>query len=301
MSEVFDSIIVGGGAAGMQAALTLGRTGRAVMLVDARAPRNRFSERMHNVLGADGLTLPEFYARALGDLAKYPNLTVLEGTITRAQKEGDGFVLEDAAGGVYRSRTVLLAGGIQDGIPDIEGIGPLWGTKVLHCAYCHGYEVKDAPLGLLISPQYVVSLLEATLHLSRDITVYFHGEEPDEALRALLARAGLASETAVIARLEEDAQGVRVTLADGRPSVKKALFLKPGILGITPLVEMLGCELRPEGVVKLISGWGETSVPGVYAAGDLAFAYNQLGSAMASGLTAAVRINAVLNRQAMGL
>lgn len=301
MADMFDSIIVGGGAAGMQAALTLGRTGRPVLLVDARAPRNRFSQRMHNVLGADGLSLPEFYQRALTDLAKYPNLTVREGSITRAQKEGDGFVLEDAAGELHRSRTVLLAGGIEDGIPAIEGIGPLWGTKVLHCAYCHGYEVKDAPLGLIISPYYAVSLLEATLHLSRDMTVYFHGEEPDEELRALLARTGLASETAAIARLEEDADGVRVTLENGRQSVKKALFLKPGILGITPLVEMLGCELRPEGVVKLTSGWGDTSVEGVYAAGDLAFAYNQLGSAMASGLTAAVRINVVLNRQAIGI
>src|SRR5690606_34029485 len=181
---MLDVMIVGGGPAGLAAAQTLGRVRRETLLIDAREPRNAASPAMHNFLSRDGTPPAELRAIARAELEAYPSVQVREGVVSGIRRSaGGGFGIVLGAGGAVRARRVLLATGVVDELPPIEGLAALWGRAVLHCPYCHGWEVRDAPLAVLGAAPERARL---ALHLTR-----LSGDRSEEHTSELQSRENL--------------------------------------------------------------------------------------------------------------
>lgn len=296
---IYDAAIIGGGVAGLQAALTLARANRQVLLLDAGAPRHRFSDRMQNLLGADGLAIGEFYARAHAELAKYPNVKVMRSAVTSAQGSHGEFVLGDALGATHTARKLLFAMGIVDVLPDIKGIGELWGKQVLHCSYCHGYEAVGKTIAAVMTTEGAWMMVESLWHLNATLQFFFEaGHVPDDALQETLRARGIAVELQPITAIARDGTGVALTLGDGRRVQSDVLFVKPRAAPPSILPFQLGCY-PVENAYIAVNEWGKTHADGIFAAGDIAGGFQQLATAQASGLRAAVMLNSELTRESL--
>jgi thioredoxin reductase len=284
-----DAIIIGGSFAGLSAAIYLARARRAVCVIDAGAPHNRFAAHSHGFLTQDGSAPGAMLATARSQLAAYPTVTFIEGEATAAARTADGFAVTLATGEVIASTRLVLAFGISDELPAIPGLAERWGTSVLHCPYCHGFEFSGQRLGVLyLSP---MSLHQAML-ISEwgPTTLYLHGAAaPDEASLAELRRRQVAIEPAPVMALHGDgARLATIELGDGRLSNLDALYIGPRTHLNSEIARQLGCALDdgPFGDVIRTDGTQMTTVPGVYAAGDIARAAHNVTWASNDGVMA---------------
>ncbi|BEP65604.1 MULTISPECIES: NAD(P)/FAD-dependent oxidoreductase [unclassified Variovorax] len=294
----YDALIVGGSFAGLSAAMQLARARRKVCVVDAGAPRNRFAAASHGFFGQDGMPPLQMIADARDKLLAYPSVTFVEGTVTAAMADGaEGFTVLLNSGEQLSTRKLLLAFGVQDGLPDIAGLGERWGKSVLHCPYCHGYEFGDRPLGVLFHsahpPDHALLIAEWG-----PTTLFLNGEEgPDAEARARLQSRGVTLEPGRIAGVEGQGTDLAaVRLDDGRRVPIEALFVAPHTRPTSPLAEQLGCAFDdgPTGPVLRVDAMKTTTVPGVYAAGDVAMAFSNATLASADGLFAGVSMHRAL-------
>ena len=295
-----DVVIVGGGPAGLNAALTLGRARRRVLLVDDGQPRNAPAQAVHGFLSRDGL--PPFELRRIGreQLAPYPSVEVRDSEVVDVHaldEPGGGFVVTLADHSVTRARRLLLATGLADQLPAIDGLAELWGTSVLHCPYCHGWEVRDQALAVLGSDPRAIQLAAHLTRFSPDVALCTNGTPLDSASHQLLAGLGVAVREEPIQRLDGDGGRLRrIVFSAGPPLARQAAFVRAPYRQRSDLPARLGCALLEDGTVQ-VDDLGRTSVPGVYAAGDLArrpslpFATAQVVMAAAAGATAAVAID----------
>jgi thioredoxin reductase len=289
--QPFDVAIVGGGPAGLAAALVLGRMRRRVLLLDADDPAHGVSEGVHGLFGHDGT--PPFALRrtARDQLRPYESVTTHMVTVEQARVTPSGFSV--AAGGTTSETGVLLlATGMRYEFPRIEGVAELWARGVYHCPYCHGWEVRDEPLAVYGASAAHLALLLSSL--SDDVVLLTGGSsdlDPDEAER--LGRRGIAIRDDPVVRL--DAEGgrlARVVFADGSTDDRTALFFVPSFTP-SPLPAQVGCEVDESGAI-VIDGDGRTSVPGVFAAGDATTDKKAVVLAAAAGSRGAYAINAGL-------
>jgi thioredoxin reductase len=296
-----DVVIVGGGPAGLNAALTLGRARRRVLLVDAGQPRNAPAQAVQGFLTRDGLAPAELRRIGREQLAAYPSVEVRDSEVVDVHVIGEpsgGFVVTLADHSVTRARRLLLATGLVDQLPPIDGLAALWGTSVLHCPYCHGWEVRDQALAVLGSDPRAIQLAAHLTRFSPDVALCTNGASPlDAASRRLLAGLGVAVREEPIQRLDgEGGRLRRIVFAAGLPLARHAVFLRAPYRQRSDLPAWLGCALLADGTVQ-VDDLGRTSAPGVYAAGDLArrpslpFAIAQVVIAAAAGATAAVAID----------
>lgn len=288
---IYDVIIVGGSFAGQSAAMQLARARRNVLVVDGRKPRNRFAAASHGFLGQDGKAPEAIIAEASRQLALYRTVTQLEGEATDIGREGDVFSLTLADGETLRAARVVLATGVRDELPDIDGLQQRWGKTVMHCPYCHGYEVADQPLGVLAGGP--MSVHQAQMIPDWGPTTYFtQGEwEPDPEQAALLdARGVVVVRSPVVELLGEQTKLEAVRLKDGRVVPLGGLFVAPKTHLASPLAEQLGCALEagPTGPFIRVDNFQQTTVKGVYAAGDAAVAMANATMASAAGVMAGV-------------
>lgn len=288
-----DVIIIGAGPAGLSAALILGRIRRRVLVIDSRKPRNAPSAASHSYFTQDGTPPLELLRIGREQLRPY-GVEVLDAEATDAFREGDGFtvVLDDRQGGSRRSaRRLLLATGVVDPLPDIDGLRELWGKSVLHCAYCHGWEVRDQPLAVYANGQSAAEIVALVRCLSRDVVLCTDGPAELGEERELLDRNAVPVREERIVRMEgRDGQLERIVFEDGTDLPRHALFLPTLPRQHSGLPERLGCELTDFGLVQ-VNADGLTTVPGVYAAGDLALRKHQIVVASADGAIAGVAIN----------
>lgn len=214
--QEFDAIVVGGSFAGLAAATQLARARRSVLVVDDGKPRNRFAHHSHGFLGQDGQPPQEILRTAREQLAKYPTVRFLADRATRASRS-ERFSVETSVGS-FRARRLVLAYGMRDLLPEIEGLDELWGTGVFHCPYCHGYEVRDRPLAVLGDGPLALHQAIMLPDWSKDVVLFTHGPSTlDEATRGRLARRGVAIEEGRIARLVADGGAlVAIEMRDGR-------------------------------------------------------------------------------------
>ncbi|MDQ0015305.1 thioredoxin reductase [Variovorax boronicumulans] len=287
----YDALVVGGSFAGLSAAMQLARARKNVCVVDAGAPRNRFAAAAHGFFGQDGVPPLKMIADARAKLLAYPNVTFIEGRIVSAQADGaGGFVASLDSDRQLSAGKLMLAFGVQDGFPDgIAGVRERWGTSVLHCPYCHGYEFSGRRLGVLIEaphpPDHAMLIAEwgpTTLFLNANNTM-------DDEARARLQARGVTIEPGRIAALEgagQDLAGIR--LEDGRIVAVEALFMVPRTRPSSPIAEQLGCAFDdgPAGPVIRTDAMKMTTVPGVYAAGDAAMPMHNATLASADGVMA---------------
>jgi len=285
-----DVIVIGGSFAGLSAAMQLARARRRVLLIDAGEPRNRFSAAAHGFLGQDGVAPHVVRASARAQLAAYPTVRFHEGVATDAAASAERFSVTCADGSTHHAARLILATGVQDALPALHGLPERWGRTVLHCPYCHGYELGGAPVGVLAGHEK--SAHQAALLPDWGPTTYFtQGRfEPDAEHATLLAARGVTIERIpVVALLGEAPALTGVRLADGRVVPLGGLFIAPRT-DPGPLARQLGCAVDDgmTGPLIRVDAMQQTTVPGVYAAGDAATMMHNATFASAGGVMAGV-------------
>lgn len=298
-SEMYDVIVVGGSFAGLSAAMQLGRARRRVLVIDAGMPRNRFAHASHGFLGQDGRTPAEIIEGARAQVLAYPTVEFRGEEAVDAAAVGDTpddeFEITLASGAAARARRLVLATGIIDELPDIPGLRERWGKTVLHCPYCHGYEVANGRLGVLAAGEPSVHQALLLPDWSSDVTLFTNGVlEPTAAQLDALAARGVRVDARTVVGLVGDGltlTGVRLTSADGDEVVAlDAIFTASRTRMASPLAEQLGCAFDegPFGPVIRTDARRETTVAGVYAAGDAVRERHNATWASADGVTAAM-------------
>jgi len=291
---MYDVIVVGGSFAGISAAMQLARARQDVLVIDAGQPRNRFADEAHGFLGQDGRAPAAIMRDARCQVLRYPTIEIISGEVRTGRAIRDGFAVDLSSGVEQRARRLILATGVSDTLPAIPGISERWGETVLHCPYCHGYEVRDVPLGVIAAQP--MSAHQALLIPDWGPTTYFtQGEfEPEAEELAAFAARGIIVERTPVVELMGDAPALDgVRLADGRFIEMTAVFTAPRTKPSTPLAEILGCahEDGPTGPYIKIDSWGATSVPGVWAAGDAATPMHNATLASAAGVLAGIGVH----------
>jgi thioredoxin reductase len=290
----YDVVIVGGGAAGLSAALVLSRARRRVLVVDAGAPRNAPAAHMHGFLSRDGLPPGELLAAGREEVAGYGGAVVAD-AVTGVERVGEEFQLRLAGGAQVSARRMVVATGMRDVLPDVDGLQERWARDVLHCPYCHGWEVRDRRIGVLGSASpATVDYAQIMRQWSSDVVLFVPSDTLTDVQRTELAARDIdvvEGDVTAVAVADDDLTGVE--LADGKCVPREVLFVPPGFVPHNALLEALGCELDADGwVVK--DGTGRTSVPGVWVAGNVANPRAQVITAAGEGSAAAIALNADL-------
>ncbi|RKF46885.1 NAD(P)/FAD-dependent oxidoreductase [Paraburkholderia fungorum] len=291
MHTQHDVIVVGGSFAGLSAAMQLARARRKVLVIDAGLPRNRFTSHAHGFFGQDGKPPAEIIREAASQLAAYPTVQWVKGEALTARRHENTFCVTLSDGQTESASRLILATGVRDELPAIPGLQERWGATVLHCPYCHGYEVQDRRLGVLAN--HPLSAHQALLIPDWGPTTYFTQDtfEPDaEQLAHLAARNVRIERSPVIELLGPAPQLEALRLADGRVVAIDALFVAPRTHMSSPLAEQLGCAFdeAPLGPVIRVDDWKQTTVEGVYAAGDASNMMTNATFASAAGVAAGV-------------
>ena len=284
-------MIVGGGAAGLSAALVLGRARRRVAVIDAGAPRNAPAAHMHGFLSRDGMPPADLLAAARAEVLSY-GVEIIEGAVVEAEA---GFELRLAGGRALTARRLLLATGAVDQLPDIPGARERWGRDFLHCPYCHGWEVRDQPLGVLGTDPGSVDYAHLLRQWSNDIVFFSHTRSITAGERAALEARGIAVIDGLVSSFSVvDDQLHAVRLVDGRAIPCAAVFMRPTLHSRSKyLADSLGCEVDEGGFVRA-DRVGKTSVAGVWVAGNAANPRAQVITAAGEGSASAIAINADL-------
>ncbi|MET7294700.1 NAD(P)/FAD-dependent oxidoreductase [Streptomyces griseoloalbus] len=290
----YDVVVVGGGAAGLSAALVLGRARLRTLVVDAGEPRNAPSSHMQGYLSRDGMSPAGFLALGREEIARY-GVELVRDRVTEVTG-GEDFTVVLDAGRPVRARRLIVATGLKDELPEVPGVAERFGRDVLHCPFCHGWEVRDEPFGVLASSAMSVHQALMVSQWSKDVTFFLHRvaeeELSDQDLRRLAA-AGVdvvPGEVAELVTGDDRLTGVR--LADGTTHARSVLFAGPRPVPQTGLLERLGAELNetPFGAYPVVDQTGLTTVPGVWAAGNAIGFAEQVVHAASGGYRAATAI-----------
>jgi thioredoxin reductase len=303
--ETIDAVVIGGGAAGLNGALMLARSRRSVVVLDSGMPRNAPAEGVHGLLGHDGVPPAELLEKGRAEVRGYGGIVrsgeVIKATSAEPAPGGDPrFTVTLADGATLHARRLLVATGLRDVLPDVPGLAEHWGHGVVHCPYCHGWEVRDEPIGVIaVGP---ASVHQALLfrQLTDDLVYLTRGTVLDEETRARFAARGIRIVDAAVDQVVADDGGgiAGVRLADGQLVARRVLAVATTMLARTDGLEDLGLPMQdlPNGMGRhFVTGMaGTTEVPGVWVAGNAADLSAQVGASAAAGAMAGAHINADL-------
>jgi thioredoxin reductase len=293
----FEVVVIGGGAAGLSAALVLSRARRRVAVVDAGQPRNAPAAHLHGYLGSDGLPPASLLAKGRQEVTGYGGHLVAGRVTDVRHVPADKthaitmFAVSLADHTVLHARRVLVTTGLRDDVPDIPGVRERWGRDLLHCPYCHGYEVRDQPVGVLGGSPEALAHAHIVRQWSDDVVYFAHGQILTADLRQqLIARAiGIVDEP-VTRLVVNDDRLTGVEVDSGQVVPRTAVFIRPRFVPHDTLLTDLGCATHPNGWVAT-DPTGRTSVPGVWAAGNAVNPRAQVITAAGEGSAAAIAIN----------
>ena len=301
--QQYDVVIIGGGAAGLSGAVSLARSRRSVLVVDAGQPRNAPAEGVHNYLGREGTPPGELLAIGRAELAGYGG-EVVSGVVTAARRDGDaGFCVTLDGGREVSARRLLIATGLVDELPDLPGVAERWGRDVLHCPYCHGWEVRDQAIGVLATGPTAVHQALLFRQLSEDVMFFRHtGPELPAEEAAQLAALGIRIVDGEVAGLEaSDDRLTGVRLASGEVVPRAVVVVAPRFTARADVLAVLGLPATEQEMHGHVVGsavaadpTGATAVPGVWVAGNVSDLSAQVVVSAAAGMRAGAMINADL-------
>ncbi|MFF2549382.1 NAD(P)/FAD-dependent oxidoreductase [Nocardia sp. NPDC058058] len=317
LADSYDTVVIGGGAAGLNGALMLARARRSVLVIDAGEPRNAPADGVHGLLAREGMSPAELVERGRAEVRGYGG-QIIAGTVVAATRDSDsaaadgssaaavvetgvpGFTVELADGRTVRARRLLVTTGLVDELPDIAGLREQWGHNVIHCPYCHGWEVRDRAIGIMGSGPMSVHQALLFRQWSPDITYFAHHVPPTAEQAEQLAARGIPVVTGDVAALEiTDGNIVGVRLADGTVVPRTAVAVATRMVARASFLAPLGLKAvdHPSGMGEHIPATdptGRTEIPGVWVAGNVTDMSAQVGASAAAGAMAGAMINADL-------
>lgn len=286
-----DVLIIGGSFAGLAAALQLGRARRKVTVLDTGMNRNRFAKAAHNILGNDGTPPGDILAAARSQISAYPSVGLVNGRAVAVSGAGESFVVETAEGGRIAARQLILSYGIVDVFPELPGFADCWGKTVIHCPFCHGYEVAGRPWGIVYSSPMSLHMPTLYANWTDDITMFLDGHAVSQEERDRLEGRGVKIIEGRLAALDHEKGALRaVRLEDGRKVDLGALYAHPRSHPSADLHVQLGLDMKetPTGTMVAVGEMQATSRAGVFAAGDLSMAMHSVTFAANAGSLAAM-------------
>lgn len=293
-TSTFDVIIIGGSYAGLSAGMTLGRSLRHVLILDGGKPCNAQTPHSHNFLTQDGSTPKEISTQAKSQVLRYPTVAFLDDEATQVINTGTRFQVTTASGQTFDGRKILLATGIRDMLPSVPGLKESWGISVLHCPYCHGYEVAGRRLGVLANGDTAYELAKLIGHWSKTLTLLTNGMSTlSAAQQADIKKWGIPIVEQEVATLEgRDGYIREVVFNDGSRIALDAIFTRAPFEQ-PAIVQQLGVDLTEMNFIR-IDEFGKTSVDGIFAAGDNSSPMRSVSNAVAMGTKAAAFMNRLL-------
>jgi len=275
--------------------LMLGRVRRSVVVIDAGAPRNAPADGVHGLLGREGISPAELLARGRDEVAGYGG-QVLPGEVDTVARDDTGFMVTLTDGRTVHARRLLVATGLVDELPDVPGLLARWGRDVVHCPYCHGWEIRDQAIGVLAAGPMSVHQALLFRQLSADVTFFSHTTAPTDEEAEQFAARGIRVVTGEVAALEiADDRLVGVRMSDGTVVAREALAVATRMLARAGFLAALGLwpVAHPSGTGEHLptDATGRTDVPGVWVAGNVTDMFAQVGTAAAAGATAAAHLN----------
>lgn len=291
-NQQFDVIITGGSYAGLAAAMALGRAFKHVLVIDNEDPCNKQTPHSHNFLTNDGKTPAEIAASARLQVQAYDTVQFFRGLAIRGHQTADGFQIETDMGAAFTAPKLIFATGIKDVLPDIAGASECWGISLIHCPYCHGYEVKNEKTGVLANGDMGFDFARLISNWTRDLTLYTNGTSTfTSAQMAQLQRRHIPIIEKKIAALEHNLGYIEhIRFADGDTTAVKAMYAPSPFEQKCRIPESLGCELSEEGYIK-VDAFQQTTIPGVYAIGDAAAKMRTIANAVSTGTWAGISIS----------
>jgi thioredoxin reductase len=289
--RMYDVVVVGGGAAGLSAALVLGRARRRVVVIDGGQPRNAPAAHMHGFLSRDGMSPADLLAAGRVEVSGY-GVELVDDHVATIHT---GFIVHLGGGRVLNARRILVATGVRDELPDIPGVRERWGRDLLHCPYCHGWEVRDQPIGVLGTAPGSVQHALLIRQWSDDVAFFVHAYDLTAAEQAELETRGIQIVRGEVSQLVvEDDRLTGVELTDGRVVARTAVFIRPvNVPHADGLLAGIGCNVDEAGFA-VVDGTGRTSAVGVWAAGNVVDPRAQVITAAGAGSAAAIAVNADL-------
>ncbi len=297
----FEVIIIGGSYAGLSAGMALGRSLRKVLVIDSGKPCNRHTPHAHNFLTHDGKTPAEIARQARQQVEQYPTIQFHQGlAVSGVQKEGGFAIMTDAAE-VFWAKKLLFASGVRDIMPDLPGFAACWGNTVIHCPYCHGYEVKQEKTGILANGNEAYHYAQLLPNWTQDLTIFTNGpSQLTEEQSAAIAKNRIpVVETPIAELLHHDGALHSIRFTDGTTFPLKALYSKPEYVQHCPIPEQLGLGMT-EQVLLQVDPFQQTTLPNVFAAGDCASLFRALSYAVATGTIAGAMLNHGFALEAFG-
>jgi thioredoxin reductase len=299
MTTNYEIIIIGGSYSGMSVAMALGRASRNVLIIDANKPCNRQTPHSHNFLTQDGESPAAISAKAKEQVMTYPTVTFINDSVTSANKSDTGFYVATESRQTFSAKKIVLATGIKDILPNIDGFAECWGISVIHCPYCHGYEVKNLKTAVLANADAAMHYAQLLLQWTKDLTLFTNGNSLfTEEQKAKLQHHNIAIVEGGVDRLEQNnGQLQDIILKDGSIHNFNVMYYKPAFEFYTNLHEQLGCTLNEMGFIAT-DEWQKTAIPGIYASGDCATPMRSVAMAVAEGMKAGAMINNELAAEA---
>ena len=294
-----DVAVLGGGPAGLSGALTLARSRRSVVVIDAGEPRNGPAAAVHGFFTRDGTPPGELLAAGRAEVEGYGARLVDDRVVGVVAEGADAFVLTLANGDTVSARRLLVTTGLVDELPDLPGVRELWGDQVIHCPYCHGWEARDQAIGVLASGPMATHQALLFSQLSDDVVLFTHTHPPSAEQRAELAARRVEVIDAEVAALEiDDGRLTGVRLANGEIVARQVVTVAPRFVARSELLDSLGVDVveQDPGIGTRVDAdpTGRTNVPGVWVAGNVADLSAQVVVAAAAGMSAGAQINADL-------
>ncbi|MGO4697528.1 NAD(P)/FAD-dependent oxidoreductase [Paenibacillus sp. 2TAB26] len=289
----YDCAIIGGGPAGLNAALMLGRARRSVALIDNNRPRNAVTHTSHGFITRDRVTPAEFRRIAYEEVLSYPTVDHRQAEVISVSKIEAGFELIDSSGFRIHTRKLILATGVKEIFPEIEGFYPLYGKSLFNCPYCDGWELRDQPLVVVSEYPTVFHTVKLLLNWSKDLVVCTNGNEnlSNEQKKQLQRKGIVIMEQPIAAFVGQNGKLEHIRFSDGTTIERAGGFVTPKFISSTRFGEQLGCDKTELGGIQT-DGKGKTSIPGLYIAGDASyFMPSQLVFAAADGSRIAMSVN----------